>query len=94
MNVATRLFVALCVVCGVVVGAELFIERHAHFGVDATPGFHALCGFPAYMGLVLTATQLRKLLKRPSDYYEPEDPGQERDPDAATREHSTGGGHA
>ena len=44
-------------------------EKHVHFDIERWPGFYAIVGFLSYVGLVLTAKQLRKLLKRPEDYY-------------------------
>ncbi len=82
MKTPDKLFYALAAICAVVVLAELGIDRHAHFGYDAIPGFNALFGFAAYTVLVLTATQLRKLLKRPADYYEPVDADPIREADA------------
>ena len=81
MSGPDKLFWALCAVCGVVVLAEFGIDRHAHFGFDAIPGFHAAFGFVAYAVLVLTATQLRKLIGRPPDFYEPVDADPIREPE-------------
>ena len=45
-------------------------HKHGHFDFEELPGFNAAFGFLAYVGLVLSATQLRKLLKRDEDYYD------------------------
>jgi hypothetical protein len=47
---------------------------HIAFYFETWPGFYALFGFAACVSLVLAAKQLRKLVMRPEDYYEPEDP--------------------
>jgi hypothetical protein len=46
-----------------------FIHRHPHFGFEAWPGFHAVYGFVAYAAIVTSAKGLRRLVKRPEDYY-------------------------
>ncbi|MDH5672496.1 MAG: hypothetical protein OEZ06_10130 [Myxococcales bacterium] len=65
-----RIFYALVGVCAAVVLADFAYEKHGHFDFENIPGAHAIFGFVAYVGLVLTATQLRKLLKRDEDYYD------------------------
>jgi len=50
--------------------AELFLHRHEDFGFAAWFAFYALFGFVACVTLVLTAKALRRILKRPEDYYE------------------------
>lgn len=44
-------------------------HKHVHFRLEAIPGFYAVAGFLSYVGLVLTAKQLRKVVMRPNDYY-------------------------
>jgi len=48
---------------------------HPGFAFETWPGFYALFGFVACVALVLAAKELRKLLMRPADYYEPETDG-------------------
>ena len=50
--------------------AELFLHKHEELGFAAWFGFFALFGFVACVGLVLTAKALRRILRRPEDYYE------------------------
>lgn len=64
------IFYGLLVICAGLVLADFTYHKHAHYDFEDWPGFHAGFGFLAYVGLVLTATQLRKLLKRREDYYE------------------------
>ena len=40
------------------------------FAVEGWFGFHGLFGFVACVALVLAATALRRILKRPADYYD------------------------
>lgn len=66
------LFYLLCAVCAALVAVDLLhaYHKHAHFSFEEFPAFHAGFGFLAYVGLVVTATQLRRLLKRREDYYD------------------------
>jgi len=65
-----KLFIALAVVCGGLLLWDLVYHQHGHFHFEEWFGFHAVFGFVAYSCIVLAATQLRKVLKRPDDYYE------------------------
>lgn len=73
----TRLVYGLAVLCGLAFLADLFYRKHPYFGFENWFGFYAGFGFIASVSLVLTAKQLRKLLRRDEDYYEP--PEQSRD---------------
>ena len=64
-----RFFNAFYVICGVLVVAELVIDRHVEHAWERLFGFHALWGFVSFWFLVLVAKQMRKLLIRPEDYY-------------------------
>ncbi|MCB9758602.1 MAG: hypothetical protein H6739_02055 [Alphaproteobacteria bacterium] len=68
------IFRGLCVVCALLVAADIFhlYHKHSHEGMDflEMPGFYAFFGFVAYVGLVLTAKELRKVLMRDEDYYD------------------------
>ena len=45
-------------------------ESHRYFDYESIYGFHAVFGFLAYAFIVLTAKMLRKVLKRPEEYYD------------------------
>ena len=67
-----RVFFALCVL---LLGADLLFHRHLNFAEGVFPvegwfGFYAIYGFVACVLLVLTATQMRKVLMRREDYYD------------------------
>lgn len=66
------IFYLLCLICAALVAVDVahLYHKHAHFSFEEFPAFHAGFGFLAYVGLVLTSTQLRKLLKRSEDYYD------------------------
>lgn len=67
-----RIFFALC---AALFGVDLLFPRHLSFAEGVFPvegwfGFYAIYGFVACVLLVLTATQLRKVLMRREDYYD------------------------
>lgn len=67
---------ALWWVAGVVlvltVAAQAFIKVKGYFSVDGWLGFGAAYGFGACVVMVLVAKGLGLVLKRPDDYYQPE----------------------
>ena len=65
-----RLFGALCVVCALLVAAELFVHKHAHFSFEEIPGFYVALGFVAFFLIVLAGRALRRVLQRDEDYYD------------------------
>lgn len=50
--------------------ADFFIEHHARFGIDGTPGFGAWFGFLSCVVMVLVAKAIGMVLKRPDTYYD------------------------
>lgn len=67
----TRLVRGLYLVCGLALLADLLYRKHPYFGFESWFGFYAWFGFVASVSLVLTAKQLRRVLRRDEDYYEP-----------------------
>ena len=65
-----RLLRLLYLACALLLAADLFIHRHVTHPWESLWGFFALFGFAACVLLVLLARQLRKILKRPEDYYD------------------------
>ena len=62
--------------------AELFFEKHGHYGWEGWFGFHAGYGFLAFLFIVFAGAGLRKLISRPEVYYPedaPEDGGSDDD---------------
>jgi hypothetical protein len=56
---------------GVLLLAELLVDRHVIFPWEGWPGFYAAFGFVACVALVLAAKYvLRPLVMRKEDYYE------------------------
>lgn len=72
-----RIVYGLYVLCGLLFLADLFYTKHPNFAFEHWFGFYAAYGFVASVALVLTAKQLRRVLRRDEDYYEP--PEQARD---------------
>ena len=64
-----RVVIGLAVFCGLLFVIDLFYHRHAYFGFEGSRGFYAIAGFAAFTVIVLAAGQLRRLIKRPEDYY-------------------------
>jgi hypothetical protein len=48
-------------------------HKHGHFSFEEIPAFHAAYGFVSCVLLVIAATQMRRLVMRAEDYYEPSD---------------------
>ena len=67
INFITYTFYALC---AAVLLVDVFHHKHGHFEFEEWLGFYALYGFISYMVIVLSAKQLRKILKRDEDYYD------------------------
>ncbi len=59
--------IALCVL---VFAGDFLYEKHPEFEIEYLFGFYGLYGFIACVFLVLTAKVLRRILKRPEDYYD------------------------
>jgi hypothetical protein len=67
---ANIIFWGLCIVCALFIAPDLFLHKHGHFSWEDWTGFYGVYGFVSCVGLVLVATQLRKILQRPETYYE------------------------
>ena len=65
-----RLYRALVVACALLLIADLGYHRHPHFELESLPGFYAMFGFVAFVGIVQGGIQLRKLIMREKDYYD------------------------
>ena len=60
----------LYLACALLLALDLIVHRHVIHDWESVWGFYGFYGFLACVGLVLIAKQLRKLLKRPEDYYD------------------------
>lgn len=66
----TKVFYALVALCAVTAAADLFYEKHVHYGVERLIGSYGIYGFVCCVGLVLAAKELRKLIRRNEGYYD------------------------
>ncbi|MGQ0482919.1 MAG: hypothetical protein ACT4O0_18080 [Pseudonocardia sp.] len=57
-------------VCGLLLLADLLYVKSTKFSFEGWFGFYALFGFVVSFTLVLTAKELRRVLRRDEDYYE------------------------
>jgi hypothetical protein len=73
-----RIVYGLYLACGLLLLADLLYVKTPHFSFENWFGFYPVFGFVVSFTLVLTAKQLRRVLRRDEDYYE----RQERAPDA------------
>ena len=67
---ADKLFKALLMACLILFVSDFFYDKHSHFSFEKVYGFYAMYGFLAYVVIVLSAKQLRKILKRDENYYD------------------------
>ena len=65
-----RIIWGLVGVCFLVVAADLFYQKHAHYGLENWLGFDGAFGFASCVFLVLAAKRLRKVLMRGEGYYD------------------------
>jgi len=65
-----RLVYALYAICAGLFLADRLYVKHPHFVFEGWFGFFAVFGFVACVALVLGARQMRRVVKRPEDYYE------------------------
>ncbi len=65
-----KIFRALIAVCGLLVLADAFYVKDAHFEMETVFGSYAWYGFVCCVGLVLAAKEMRKHVKRDEDYYD------------------------
>lgn len=65
-----KVYRAVWVACAMLLVVEVFIDKHGEVPVEHWFGFHGFYGLAACVGLVLAAKLLRRLLKRPENYYD------------------------
>jgi hypothetical protein len=66
----TLIYRILIVTCIALVGLGVPVAIHGHFRWETWIGFYGLYGFVSCVTLVLVAKVLRRILKRPEDYYD------------------------
>lgn len=65
-----RIFYALCVACAGLMLTDVVYHKHGNFRWEGWFGFYGLYGFICCVLLVLSAKQLRRILRRGEDYYD------------------------
>ena len=66
-----RLVLGFYIVCGLLIAIDVLVPKHGPFAIEHLFGFYGVFGFVACVALVLIAKQLRRILMRPEDYYDP-----------------------
>jgi hypothetical protein len=64
------LWIAFVAVLAAVVLIDPFITQHPYFGLEGTFAFAAWFGFASCVAMILFASVLGRLLKRPDTYYD------------------------
>lgn len=57
-------------ICAALLLVDFFVPKHGPFAVEHLFGFYGFYGFISAVGLVLVAKEMRRILKRPEDYYD------------------------
>jgi hypothetical protein len=65
-----RVVYGVYLVCGLLLLTDLLYAKSPHFSFENWFGFYPVFGFVVSFSLVLTAKELRRLLRRDEDYYE------------------------
>jgi len=65
-----KVYYGVWVACALLLVAELFIDKHTETAAEHWFGFHGFYGLVACVALVLAAKLLRRVLKRPENYYD------------------------
>jgi len=68
-EIRQRIRHALYGICGLLVLAELVVDRHTVMPLERLPAFYPVYGFLALITVVLLAKGLRRLVGRPEGYY-------------------------
>jgi len=65
-----KVYYSVWIACGLLLLAELFIDKHGEVDIEHVFGFHGFYGLVACVLLVLAAKLLRRVLIRPENYYD------------------------
>jgi len=68
-----KLWLGGCALLAFTLALEVFVNLHPHFGFADWFSFTALYGFFTCLLMVLFAKGLAHFVKRPDDYYEPDE---------------------
>lgn len=76
-----RIVYGLYIVCALLFAADFVYLKKTYLPVENIPGFYAFYGFFMCAALVICARAMRVILKRPEDYYAPNDVESEEHPE-------------
>ncbi len=65
-----RLWIVFIAILTLTVTADLLVDVHGHFGIDAMFAFNAWYGFATCVAMIVFAKVLGILLKRKETYYD------------------------
>ena len=65
-----KVYYAICILCALLLGLELLIDKHVETAVEHWFGFHGFFSLMACVALVLAAKLLRRVVSRPEEYYD------------------------
>ncbi len=65
-----KVYFSVWIACGLLLLAELFVDKHGEVDIEHWFGFHGFYGLVACVLLVLAAKLLRRMLIRPENYYD------------------------
>ncbi len=65
-----QLSIALAVVCGMLLVADFFYDKHAKYPLENLFGSYALAGFLGSVAFVLIARLASLIIRRREDYYD------------------------
>jgi len=68
-----RIVYGLYIICALLFAADFVYQKKVYLPVEKIPGFYAFYGFFMCAALVICAKAMRVILKRPEDYYAPDD---------------------
>lgn len=68
-----RIVYGLYIICALLFVADFVYLKKVYVNVERVPGFYALYGFFMCAALVICARAMRVILKRPENYYAPND---------------------
>lgn len=68
-----RIVYGLYIVCAALFAADFLYKKYTYMEIENFPGFYALYGFIMCAALVICAKGMRVFLKRPEEYYAPND---------------------
>ncbi len=60
----------LAVVCGLLLAADLFHDKHGHYLLESWFGFHGVFGALSIVLIVILGRWLRRIVMRDESYYD------------------------